>query len=222
MIDKIITMVTALVVIIAVSIPLMGAMTTVQGGTATNEVWTGTAGSPHTTVYNPVTSLTTNTLKTVDTKTNSTALLGANSTRTLSPLTPLTSYTFNVTIVSASVNYTISNTTVTVGSCTLGTLSSTTETWSGLSNTCLTSPMTITFHSAGVGTNITSAAAVYYYWATNTNVSVSSGELLPAVSGTFRSTYVYGSDSSANTILALLPVFFALAAIVIVGAFLMM
>ena len=118
----------ALILIVGLAIPLVVGIlsTTYTVGSTYTEVWTGTGGSPHTLTY-PITGVTTNLKAGVNTSFNNTVLTGANSTRSIPLLTPLVSSTFNVTVLTklkAGENISVS-----VGACTLGNISSASDTW---------------------------------------------------------------------------------------------
>jgi hypothetical protein len=183
-------------------------------GTATGEQWNGTASAVHTMTYLPLVSVTDFRLSTVTSQYNDSAIAGNSSVNTTSSryftLSNLDTGTvsgklLNVTVVStvaaAGANYTIY-----YNGARLGTVSASgTDTWNSLTPA---SSVNITIVRAGENaTTISNVTVRYNYFATNTNYTVTStsaAQLTPTVTGTFYTTYTYGTGVTGGTLAVVL------------------
>ena len=211
----------ALILIVGLAIPLVVGILadTHTVGSTYSEYWTGTALTPSALTY-PITGVTTNYKAGVVSSYNDTALLGANSTRSIPLLTPLVSSTFNVTV---KTNLTAGeNISVSVGACTLGNISSASDTWNAISRSCLVTPLVVTFHNGQNGThsNITNVSVAYGRWVAYPNYTISGGAITPVASGYFDTAYTYGNaNEGVYLILALVPILLALLMLAIIMHF---
>lgn len=200
-------------------------------GTATGETWNGTASTVHTMSYTPIAAVTTFALATAaDSATNTSDITGNGSTNTstvetFTLLTPLddgavSGRTYNVTfdaIVLPGTNISLYYGTNYLGAAT----ANGTQTIS-ISAAYLAASTDLNF-TFGSGDNISTVDNVtihYSYFATNTNYSITDyaqGYITPTVTGTFYTSYTYGTatSTSVSAIMLLLPLVIAFVLLVL-------
>lgn len=198
------------------------------GGTATAEIWNGTASTAHLMANKPIISVSDFRNSTAASTYNDTLASGngssANATKTFTFTYPDNGFVSGKT-------YTI-NPAVQVGNganvslylnghaTPIATIVSTSTPSFAESN--LESPLSITyvFNGANVS-NVTNTTINYYAFATNTNYSVSNaliGQITPTINGTFYTTYVYGNSNTTqiNVVLYLLPFLIAVVLLLLI------
>jgi hypothetical protein len=194
-------------------------------GTASAELWEGTAATAHPVTYKPVVSVTAFKKAVVHTTYNDTKLVGANGARTLNyDLYTANSGTgwddINITFTIAGINAT-NNVTWVAGTCRPQNATWTTspQTYT-VASSCLSVPgtwITFTFTNKTLSetniVNVTNITMSYFAYDDNSAYTLASaaGEFTPTATGNYYTSYTYGSTSSTSTqiVLLLLPLLIA-------------
>jgi hypothetical protein len=206
------------VMTIAITAVLPGVLTAIDGsdvtGTATGEVWAGTAATAHAMDSKPIIEVTDFRKSAYLTSYNDTKISG-NASVNNSTSVPFTFTTPIDTTADSNLTVNISKGTgsavnVSINGVFLGAASGGVETWK-TANLIATNPAVITFTMTGANiSNVTNVSVKYGQFATNTNYSITSkqaGTITPTVSGTFYTTYTYGTTGTygMKLILDLVP-----------------
>jgi len=228
------------VVIIAVSVVIPSAANVISNsgvtGTATGELWAGTAATAHVMAAYPMVAISDFRKSTTHTANNTTGLVVNTSTGTVNFLVPANIVRTgeiwnNVTIAvkpagaNATTNLTWVDGTCNVGNATWA--SSSLQTYSGINSTCLPaagSYLTLLFANkttAGeTAPNVTYVTFTYFTYDTSTAYTsvLAAGTITPTATGNYYTTYTYGTTGSttAELVLGLVPLLLAVAVLIIV------
>lgn len=219
------------VTVIAVSVLIPSAITAIAGvpvsGTATGEVWAGTAATAHAMANRPVNSVTDFRLSTYTSAYNDTLAVGntsVNTSKSFVLTTPIDDGLVSGHGLNITTKFQIgtgSNVTVYRNGVNIATVSATATHVFG-PYTSPISPTTLTYVFNGENdSNVTNTTIQYSAFATNTNYSVSNaaaGVITPTVTGAFYTTYTHGTSgsTSANMILTLVPFLIGVVLLVII------
>ena len=213
-----------LVFVLAIQVVIPAATTAASGvnvvGTNTGETWNGTAASAHALANHPIVSVTDFRNSTFASAYNDTSIAGNSSVNTTTSRiftlsTPIDTGTVSankVTVVVKSTLGTGSNVSVYANGNFLGVTTGPTDTWSGVANA---NPFNVTLVRGGANLSTVSNVTITYpYFAANTNYSVSNaanGQVTPTITGTFYTTYTYGTGTTVTTynVILLLPLLIA-------------
>ena len=215
------------VAVLAVQVVIPTAITAAAGvtttGTATGELDTGTALTPFSLSYYPVTSITAFKKAAVITVYNDTKLAGARGAVTV----PIDAYAANGGVAWEGVNITFTlqgvnatnNVTWVTGTCRGGnaTWISSPQAYTAIASTCLTPGSTLTFNFVNTTledpSNVTNVSVTYYRYVDNTAYTLSgaNGQITPTLGGYYYTSYGYGTttNNTVNVVLLLLPLLIA-------------
>ena len=225
--DSITWLVGALVVLVlAIQVVIPTAITSAASvqttGTATGELWSGTAATAHSMTYSPITEVTAFKKAASYSQYNDTKLSGpGNRSITIDGYAAHSSATWdNLTVVFtlAGVNAT-NNITWTVGTCNAAnkTWITSPQTYADIDSTCLTPGGALVFNfvnqTAQLGANVTNITVTYQRYVDNTAYTLSgaNGQITPTLTGKYYTTYLYGTttNNTVNVVLLLLPLLIA-------------
>jgi hypothetical protein len=220
------------VIVIGVLIPttITAGNEVTPAGTATGELWTGTAATAHASAFKPVASVTAFKKEARHTIYNDTVLVGGHGTVTLyiDPYTVATGEAWNninFTFTLKGLNAT-NNVTWVAGTCrpANATWTSSPQSYTDVASTCLTPGSTLTFTftnktSQENETNVTNVTLLYSTYDDSSAYALASasGEFTPTASGYYYMSYTYGNQSGTSTqmLVLLLPLVIAAALLVI-------
>lgn len=226
--SKLMWLIGALVVLVlAIQVVIPTAITSASSfnaqGTATGETWNGTASVVHTMSYGPIVSVDDFRLSTYTSTYNDTLLASNDSANETAVFT--LSNLDDGTVSGSGVNITTifeigegSNVTVYRNGVYMAAItSSSTHTFGPYTE--LTSPLTLMYIFNGDNvSNVTNTTITYPYFATNTNYTVDTalGAITPTVTGTFYTTYTYGTGITGATLAVVLVLPLLVAVVVLV------
>jgi hypothetical protein len=229
LIGALIVCVLVITVLIPTTVTLASSFTAV--GTATGELWTGTAATAHAVTYTPVVSVVAFKNKTYYSQYNDTVVINGSGSRTLR----LDTYAahggndwdnLTITFQLQRVNAT-NNITWVGGTCSPGgyntTFTSNTYTLSNADSTCLTPGANLVFTFANTtadetGANVTNITLNYSRYVDSSQYTLASaaGEFTPTNSGYYYTSYTYGTGVTGGTLALVLVLPLLIAAVLLV------
>ena len=202
---------------IAISAVLPGVLTAIAGvetqGTATGEVFIGTAATAHAMAYKPIVAVS-SFMKSLNATTSTNATVLTQNASTNATERPLLNADWDNGLVTGAgydLRYSAvigagSNVTVIVGNTTIATIS-TSANWSHNGNpSSQLIPGTVTFRFNGANeSSISNVSVRYQYFQTSTayTTQAAAGTLTPTASGGYKASYTYGTAGTGNAVIVL-------------------
>lgn len=214
------------VAIIAVSVVIPSTLTAIASvetqGTATGELWAGTAATAHAMAFAPIVTVSAFRLSTTHTANNTTAIVVNTTSNTVNFTIPANIVRTgeiwnNVTIGIKPGTGTNATTNITWVAGTCRTLnatfaSATLQTYDGINSTCLPaagSTLTLTFANSTVAgepaPNVSYVTFTYFTYDTSTayTSNLAAGTITPTASGNYYTTYTHGTAGTGNAVVIL-------------------
>jgi hypothetical protein len=183
-------------------------------GTITNEIFSGTVGTAHSSSYGAIKSISTfyQAKNASNENTTSTYINPTGTMKITLSHTPvyLTNFSLNITAnASDGANATIASCSTTLTNMVNGT-----NNFAGVPGSCLAgNSITLAFVSNGTGNiTVTNASADYQYFISSANYTLSaSGQVTPLISDAFMMSYTYGAyQPIVDNLLLIIPIMFAI------------